>query len=60
MTDLFLLFFRSFDLQLFIQVLSDLLQLVLGLRSECTRKFGTHNIDELEKRCDEFLGVFDL
>jgi len=58
--DLFLLFFCSFNLQLLIQVLSDLPRLVLGFRSERTPELCTYNIDELEKGCHKPLGVFDL
>jgi len=59
-TNLFLLFLRSFNLQLFIQVISDLLQLVLGVRSERAPELGPHDIDKLEEGCHEFLSVFDL
>lgn len=58
-TDLPLLFLRGFDSQLLIKVLPDLPQFALGVRSERAGKLLTHDIDELEKRSDEFPGVVD-
>lgn len=58
--NLFLLFFRGLNLQLLVQVLSDLPQLALGVRSEPISKFCAHDIDKLEKGGDEFLSVFNL
>ena len=58
-TNLLLLLFRGFSLQLFTELLSDLPQLALGVRSERVPKFRTHDVDQLENGCDKFLGVAD-
>ena len=59
-TNLLLLLFRGFDLQLLIQVFSDLPQLALRIRSERTSEFRAHDVNELEQGRNESLGVVDL
>lgn len=59
-TDLLLLLFRGFNLQLLMQVVSGLPHLTLRIRPERTSEFRAHDISELEKGRNEFIGIFDL